>query len=224
MAEKKETQVNQKKSPGAELLEGGTVQQTLPVSREKTENQNEKTALSETAGDSGQDSGNGMSFAVSVDLNLLNTDISAVLERKKMKEDTTRTAILVLPTDEPKGGMTLAELILEVNGVIKSFTGKEGDVSADQMKESLSNFNLVDLNSISVELRQIFLYYDKLSHGETSETQLEYAINFVIKNKVDPVSDLKFFKFKSLSASIWNTTRPKIMERMTLGSIDELLK
>jgi len=87
----------------------------------------------------------------------------------------------------------------------------------------------VNLNDISLELRQVFLYYTKTSStvqgsAEPAQTHLEYAVNFVINNRIDPDNDLKLFKFKSLSAGIWNTTRPQILERMTLGSVDDLLK
>lgn len=224
MAEKRRTQEGT--SAAAQMLRQETPQETGIVTRDKTEvdqKNGEETAVAD-----GNDGGGGekepMSFSVSIDLTLLNTDLAAVFERRKITDDVKRTAILVLPTDEPKGGMTLQELVNEVNALIKSFTGQQAEVSTDDMQEGLKNFNLMDLNAISVELRQVFLYYCKLDGGETPGTELEYAVNFVIRNKVDPDTDLKMFKFKSLSASIWNTTRPKILDRMTLGSIEELLK
>jgi len=77
------------------------------------------------------------SFAVAINVDLLNTELTGIFERRKVSEDKNRTALLIIPTDKPKGGMTLMELVTEVNGIISAFTGSDEKVSEEQIKQSL---------------------------------------------------------------------------------------
>ncbi|MDR3600776.1 MAG: hypothetical protein P4L49_09900 [Desulfosporosinus sp.] len=153
------------------------------------------------------------SISAAINLTLFNTDLSAVYQ-----SETTGTKILVIPTDEPKGGMKLTEILAEVNNMINKFTGSSSKVSEDDIKKTLNDFGLSSFESIRIELRQVFFYY------ETATKNLEYALSIRITDDIKPGEELsKLFTVKSLSFSIWSTKRQKILDRMQLGDISALL-
>jgi len=153
------------------------------------------------------------SVSAAVDLTLFNTELSAVYQ-----SDSTGSKILVLPTDDPKGGMKLTEIIAEVNNMINKFTGSETKVSEEDIKNTLKEFGLSSFEAIRIELRQVFFYY------ETATKNLEYALAIRITDDIKPGEELsKLFTVKSLSFSIWSTKRKKILDRMQLGEISALL-
>ncbi|MGE5329262.1 MAG: hypothetical protein ACM3KR_07135 [Deltaproteobacteria bacterium] len=177
------------------------------------------------------------SVSAMVNLEILKTNLTGVFERKSVisddkKTETVTTETLVIPVDSPKGGMSVQEIIQEVQKVIDKFSGKQGEkVDGDKIKENLKTFSTSALDQINIELRQVFLYIKNVTEnkknddGTTTTTEkskiLEYAIDIVITSEIMK-NDL--FDIKSVSLAIWNTNRPKILERMQLGSIDDLLK
>ncbi|MFD3257139.1 hypothetical protein ACE3MQ_00835 [Paenibacillus lentus] len=169
----------------------------------------------------------GINIQAFIDLTLLNCNLKGVYQyqviegKSEEKEKETKTKILVMPTDAEPQSMTLLELIDEINSIIKSFGG--GDpVSEDSMKGTLESMGLKSIAEISVQIRQLFIYVDKSSiEGRTKPC--EYAFNFVILNPVKPDQSLKLFHIKSLGLAVYNTDRKKIIERMQLENIDELL-
>ncbi|MFD2505012.1 hypothetical protein ACFSS9_10380 [Paenibacillus septentrionalis] len=161
-----------------------------------------------------------------IDLTLLNCNLKGVYQYQVIKgeggvEDETKTKILVMPTDEKPQGMKLLDLIDEINGIISSFGGGE-KVKKEDMVETLASMGLKALENISVQIRQLFLYVDK-SSIEANTKPCEYAFNFVVLNEVKPEESLKLFNIKSLGLAVYNTDRKKIIERMQLENIDELL-
>lgn len=177
------------------------------------------------------------SVSVSVSITVLNTSLTgvynsnSVIDDKKVK--TVTTEILVIPTDSPKGGMTITELIDGVNQMIKDFSDSSEQVNRDDVQKKI---DLVSsggvLNKIKVELRQIFLYRKQVETYEPkpdgtydipptkTEKSLEYAVNFIITSEITKST---VFNINTISLAVWNTSRPKIINRMQLGDIDNLL-
>lgn len=167
------------------------------------------------------------SINAAINITLLNTDLAGVFERSHDETTkTTKTRVLVMPTDEPRGGMSILQMITAVKQMIKKFTGQEATIDTESIKATLGQFG-ADLESVFIELRQVFFLYEKTGTAEQNppgESSLEYAINIVVRSALELPEDLKnLFSFKNLSFAIWNTTRPRIIERMELGDIDSLL-
>ncbi|WP_212958870.1 hypothetical protein [Paenibacillus albilobatus] len=157
-----------------------------------------------------------------IDLTLLNCNLKGVYQVFKNGETgEKKTKILVMPTDPEPQSMTLKELIAEINNVIQSF-GKGEKVTEESMEATLDSMGLKKIEDIRVQIRQLFIYIDS-SSIEANSKPCEYAFNFVILNPVNPDESLKLFNIKSLGLAVYNTDRKKIIERMQLENIDELL-
>ncbi|MDR9857193.1 hypothetical protein RJP21_26705 [Paenibacillus sp. VCA1] len=159
-----------------------------------------------------------------IDLTLLNCNLKGVYQYQVIKNgdaEEKKTKILVMPTDPEPQSMSLTELITEINNIIQSFGGGQ-KVTEERMKATLDSMGLKTIADISVQIRQLFIYVDTSSIKENSKP-CEYAFNFVILNPVNPDESLKLFNIKSLGLAVYNTDRKKIIERMQLENIDELL-
>ncbi|WP_458122370.1 hypothetical protein [Paenibacillus sp. Z6-24] len=158
-----------------------------------------------------------------IDLTLLNCKLKGVYQYTVIpgNDSETQTQILVMPTDTEPQGMTLLELIKEINNIIQSF-GDGEPVTTDNMKETLDSMGLKSIEAIQVQIRQLFIYTNK-SSIEANSKPCEYAFNFVITNPVDPNESLKVFHIEQLGFAVFNTNRPKIIERMQLENIAQLL-
>lgn len=170
----------------------------------------------------------GSSVQAFIDLTLLNCKLKGVYQYQATpaagdKKGQMRTQILVMPTDTEPQGMTLTSLIYEVNQIITSFGGGE-EVTEAEMKQTLDSMGLPDFSNIFVQIRQLFIYTDTLKIEEgTSSGTCEYAFNFVITNPVKPDESLKLFHINQLGLAVYKTNRKKIIERMQLEDIAELL-
>ena len=161
-----------------------------------------------------------------VDLTLLNCKLKGVYQYQVINptkdDEEKKTRILVMPTDPEPQGMKLTELMEEINKIIASFGGGEPVKQAD-MEETLKSVGLESFANIEIQMRQLFIYSNTSSNKDKSEP-FEYALNFVVLNPVKPGESLKLFHIDSLGLALYNTKRPKIIERMQLENIDELLK
>lgn len=160
-----------------------------------------------------------------VDLTILKCSLKGVYQYQVIKgqngEDEKKTKILIMPTDPEAQSMTLTELVTEINNIIQSFGGGQ-KVNEESMKSTLESLGLKNLADIQVQIRQLFVYVDSSSIQANSKP-CEYAFNFVILNPVHPDESLKLFNIKSLGIAVYNTNRQKIIERMQLEDINQLL-
>jgi len=168
----------------------------------------------------------GINIQAFIDLTLLNCDLKGVyqyqvIDAEDEKDKETKTKVLVMPTSAKPQSMTLDLLIKDINKIIQSFGGGP-EVSAESMKGTLESMGLGAIANIEVQIRQLFIYVDKSSKPENTKP-CEYAFNFVILNPVDPEESLNIFNIKQLGLAVFNTDRKKIIERMQLENIDELL-
>ena len=195
--------------------------------------ENNVIANSDQSAGTAQTTPSGTSFIVGIDMTLLNADFKALVQREAPvdpQEYDSATRILVMPTDEPKGGMSIGEMIQAVNSMIARFSNKQSaDLKADDVKKSVgdlvSNDSKSLLDQIYFEILQLFIYYEnKTKGGKDVSKNFEFAVSLRITNKMDlPPEFKKLIDLKSITFSIWKTTRKSILNRMALGDIPSLL-
>lgn len=147
---------------------------------------------------------------------------------------------LVIPTDKtPSGGMTIKKMVEDINSLLKGYdpngvqldskdvAGAVQNVDEASQKKTQEPENAeitapesrvanIDYESITVELRQAFLY---LNTGEPIEYAFELDVD--TSQLFDP--DITFFNVKKLSMGVWNTNRGSILERMGIIDFDTYL-
>lgn len=154
---------------------------------------------------------------------LVNTNLVALY-----KKDGENNTFLVIPTDkEPSGGMTIADMVKDINTFLQRFDSSATPINADDVTNAVKDVNDASNNgsqenppvyeSINVELRQAFLY---LSTGKPVEYGFELDVD--ISGLFPP--DISLFKVNKLSIGVWNTDREKILERMNIIEVDTYLK
>lgn len=184
------------------------------------------------------------SIAVSMNMTLLKKDVTATYDVSStidngLKTKTVITKTLVMPGSIKPGsetdGFTIKDFVDEVNKI----AGNSGGVNQTEIQNQIINAgNITDkgiLDGISIVLKEIFFYhqstkiYEQVSPGNYSDTpkdagtsSFEYAFDIEIENKNFFKNDI--FTINSLSFSIWNTTRKKIIDTMNLTNIDDILK
>lgn len=169
----------------------------------------------------------GLNLQASLGFTLIGTDFYALFQKKGDKN-----TFLVMPTlGEPSKGMTIDEMVAEVNKLFKRATGQDAGLDSQSIKASITDVvnasedtpqenaltvGDIDWKNIRVYLDQAFLY---LNTGEAAE----YA--FAIRIDTSQLfGGSSFFNVSGLSLGIWNTDREKVLERMKLEDVDSALK
>ena len=151
---------------------------------------------------------------------ILNANLVAALQKSDKKWQ-----VLVAPTDAVANkGMNIKEIVNEVKklmgGTDEAVAGLE-----DQLKNSVESMKANDEGSVfdpmSIEfyLRQVFVYYE--SEGDKSSS--EYAFSLEV-NTSNMLKEIGMFNLESIVFAVWNTTRKKVKEQMSMFDIDEYLK
>ncbi|MDE6844566.1 MAG: hypothetical protein K2J99_02195 [Lachnospiraceae bacterium] len=158
---------------------------------------------------------------------LVNTNLVALY-----KKDGNNNTFLVIPTDkEPSGGMTIADMIDDINSFLKRFSSEFVEIDAGAVTDAVKEVKNAstrtstqppqqdspDYQSIKVELRQAFLYL-------STEKSVEYGFELDVDVRGLFPSEMSLFNVKKLSLSIWNTERKKILERMNIITVDTYLQ
>ncbi len=142
-----------------------------------------------------------------------------------------------MPTDpDPGDGMSIADMIKAVNSLIAYFSGSDGGLKQEDIEETLSPVAKT-LSKIRAELRQLFIYQEKatplipgennkdVEDKENATKKMEYAVCIRITSGVEISEEMsKLFDFKALTFAIWKTDRKKVLSRMNVGSIKDLLE
>lgn len=152
----------------------------------------------------------------------------------------TNNTFLVIPTDKtPSGGMTIKKMVEDINALLGGYdpegvklkaedvAGAVQNVDEASRKQAAASENMeiaapesevsnIDYESITVELRQAFLY---LNTGEPIEYAFELDVD--TSQLFDP--NITFFNVKKLSIGVWNTNRESILERMNIIDFDTYL-
>ncbi len=167
-----------------------------------------------------------LNASVGIDFSLLGTNLHAAYEKKGAEG----YAVLLLPTEQnANNGVSIGNVIDD----IKKLVGKTGSsASTDGMEKDLmdgvSSLPIAGegdektnaLNNLIVKLQMAYLYIRK--DGTTS--QLEYAFQLqVIAKDVIPKEISGLVDVDNVSISVWNTSRQKILDKMSLVTIDEYI-
>ncbi|WP_294351336.1 hypothetical protein [uncultured Clostridium sp.] len=128
-------------------------------------------------------------------------------------------SVLLAPSEtEENKGITIKELVTQVNDLIKNFDSKakaieqseiEGKIDAVAPKDE-SGKSKFDITNLKVILNQAFLYM------KSQDKTLEYAFSLTIDSKEVIPEEITFLNVENVTFSIWNTTRSKVIEKMAL--------
>lgn len=170
-----------------------------------------------------------LNASVGIDFSLLVTNLHAAYERKG--ED--GYAVLLLPTEQnPNNGVSIKNVIDDIKKLV---TGVDSSVKTDGMDEDLmdgvnSSLAITEdqgkegktgLENLMVKLQMAYLYIRKVPN---QESQLEYAFQLqVIAKDVIPKEIQSLVDVENVSISVWNTGRQKILDKMSLVTIDEYI-
>lgn len=158
---------------------------------------------------------NEMKISMAADFSLLKTNLGAmfVKEGEGMK-------LLVIPNvEEDAPEVSLGELIAD----IKKVSGGADTGELEKAIKDTANDNKdgkIDVNSITFSLRMLYLYIDTTK----GEKITEYALNIQINTEgLVPQALKDLVDVKRLGIAVWNTSRAKILERMSIVNMDQYL-
>lgn len=167
---------------------------------------------------------NNLNASVGIDFSLLGTSMHAAYE----KRGTDGYTVLLLPTmQNPNNGVSIGAVIDDIKKLVKGVDDKAN--TEDMEKDLMNGISSLDtkgdkktgLNNLTVRLQMAYLYIRKVS-GQDS--QLEYAFQLqVIAKDVIPSEIQSLVDVDNVSISVWNTTRQKVLDQMSLVSIDEYI-
>lgn len=128
-------------------------------------------------------------------------------------------SVLLAPSEtEANEGITIKELVTQVNDLIKNVdpeaktvdqTEIEGKVSEAAPTDSTGK-SVVDFTNLKVVLNQAFLYLNSKTNT------LEYAFSLVIDAENVIPEEITFLNVEKVVFAIWNTNRDKVIEKMAL--------
>lgn len=169
-----------------------------------------------------------LNASVGIDFSLLGTNLHAAYEKKGADG----YAILLLPTEQnANSGVSIGQVIDDIKKLV---SGVDSGASTKGMQEDLlsgvaslpigegsDEAKKEGLNNLIVKLRMAYLYIRKM---QGQSPQLEYAFQLqVIAKDVIPGEITGLVDVDNVSISVWNTTRQKILDRMSLVTIDEYI-
>ncbi len=158
---------------------------------------------------------------------LVGTNLFAMYQ----KDDTGNT-FLIMPNDDGKGdGMTIDQMISEINALISGVSSGDTGLDSDKVKKSVSDvvdasakksndqnaLEAINWGDIKVYLNQAFFY---LNTGKPAE----YALSISIDTSALFPAGQSIFNVFGLTVGIWNTDKKKVLERMKLVKVDDCLK
>lgn len=160
--------------------------------------------------------------SVGVDFDLLGTRLHAAYE----KRGENNYSVLLLPSVEhADNGISIGEVIEDIKKLVKKVDDKAdtGEMEKDLQSgiDSLSKEGEESvLDKLIVKLQMAYLYIHKT--GETSELEYAFQLQVVTRGMIpDGVNQL--IDVDNVSISVWNTTRQKVLDRMSLVTIDEYI-
>lgn len=161
--------------------------------------------------------------SVGVDFSLLGTKLHAAYE----KNGENNYAVLLLPSVEhADNGVSIGEVIEDIKKLVTKVDDKvdtkaiETDLQSGIESLSKEGDDKSVLDKLIVKLQMAYLYIRKT--GESS--LLEYAFQLqVVTSGMIPDGVNQLIDVDNVSISVWNTTRQKVLDRMSLVTIDEYI-
>lgn len=155
-----------------------------------------------------------------------------------MQKDDTGLKILLIPSvAEKKEEITIGDMVEEIKSLIAPNDPKNKEVN-DMTKQLTSAVNglapedtggkgtkpedttkAFDPMSIGITIEEAFLYYEKKGTAST----FEYAFSLSL-NTSKLIKQMEVFSLDGISLSVWNTTRPAVIQEMKMIGIDDYLK
>lgn len=135
-----------------------------------------------------------------------------------VERSATDTRVLVCPsTENPKQSVKLSSICnsvgisqdtqASIDGVIK-YLGFPGGLAETE-----------------IDVYQAFYYYSSSEKDKAGDVNQEYAFSLGITNTFEPhPQDTLPFNIESISFSLWNSTREKIVDSLGVFSIQDILK
>ena len=152
-----------------------------------------------------------------------------------MQKDDTGLKILLIPSvAEKKKEITIGDMVEEIKSLIAPNDPKNKEVN-DMTKQLTNAVNglaptdtetkpeekakAFDPMSIGITIEEAFLFYEK----KGTVTTFEYAFSLSL-NTSKLIKQMEFFSLDGISLSVWNTTRPAVIQEMKMIGIDDYLK
>lgn len=149
-----------------------------------------------------------------ITIEVFSIQLAAVLEKSS---DGIR--VLVCPaTENPNQSVSLKTICTDakvsettqtsIDDVLKNFLGFEGGLA-----------------ETTIDVNQAFYYYSSYEADKSANANQEYAISVGMTNSFTPKTPEDVpFSIKSISFSLWNSTRQKVIDAMGITSVDDALK
>lgn len=160
--------------------------------------------------------------SVGVDFDLLGTRLHAAYE----KQGENNYSILLLPSVEhADNGISIGQVI---DDIVKLVQNAGGNVTPEEVETDLKSATdsmekegkKPVLDNLIVKLQMAYLYIHKTE--KTSELEYAFQLQIVTRGMIpDGVNQL--IDVDNISISVWNTTRQKVLDRMSLVTIDEYI-
>ena len=164
------------------------------------------------------ENGAAMKALLGVEFKILGSDLIAAYE--KMDKG---YKMLVLPVNQHNNnGITIDKLLQDIDTLMGKThePGKiDGNELTDQLKSALPS--TVSLEKLLIKLKTAYLY---INSEDGKEAKVEYAFSLDIVTEGVPPEGIEMVDVKRLSVSVWNTEREKILQLMSLQSIDTYLE
>ncbi len=164
-----------------------------------------------------------LNASVGIDFSLLGTNLHAAYEKKGADG----YAVLLLPTEQnANSGVSIGQVIDDIKKLVSgvdenaSTEGMEKDLESGVSSLSVGDDGGSALDKLIVKLQMAYLYIRKSG----TESVLEYAFQLqVIAKDVIPKEITSLVDVNNVSISVWNTNRQKILDKMSLVTIDEYI-
>lgn len=157
---------------------------------------------------------------VNVGFKLLNVELTGIMERHADES----LEFLVEPSASYIASpFTLVDLVNGLNSFFWEIAGEGSfSLSVDQVFASLQNFlENIHLDQLSISIHQVFFHITKPKSGNVI---LEYAFSLKLANSADiQPKEFTLATIEGIAFGIWNTDNKKILSRMGLLSVADLL-
>lgn len=155
------------------------------------------------------------SFNAGIVISVFSIQLAAMLEKGEQG-----TRVLVCPaTENPMQSVSLKNICASagvsdstqtsIDGVLKDFLGFTGGLAGT-----------------TIDVNQAFFYYSSYESDKTAGgVNQEYALSLGMTNDFTPITPKSVpFEIKSVSFSLWNSTRQKIVDSMGMTTVNDVLK
>lgn len=154
-----------------------------------------------------------------VEFTLLSAQLTGAAEKNENGVE-----FLVMPEEQSSetDELPLESFVKEINGLFGEMTSNEDyklDTSSvfEKIKEFISG---ITLSALKVRIKQVFIHLIKPEDGKA---WLEFAFSIGVDISESKTSETAYVQLRSITFGIWNTDNKKVIEKMGLLDIAQLL-